>query len=259
MAVKPVQSNLRRTTLLAERYPLPFVLVLLLVWTLPDLALGARTNGNVLLAMLHQALMGGLAVLLLSSLGWWQEAGFNSPSQWRQPAVALIPLLAAALLLRGVGPVSTGPLVRYGTLALLAAFQEEAWHRGVILRTLVPAYGCRSAAAISAAAFAATRVVYLVNEAPGVTLVKALAAGLCGFILTALRLRTRTIWPGMLVAFVFYLGLFLSRGLPHDDMLPVGADRLAAEAFLALVTFLIAVAWMRKVPAEDQVPDVRAG
>lgn len=257
--MKPVRLKGRQTTLLAERYPLPFVLVLLLVWTLPDLTLGARFDGNLWLAMLHQVLMGSLAALLLSSLGWWQQAGFNGPYHWRHPGVGLVPLLAAAVLLRDVGPVSTPYLIRYGVLALLLAFQEEAWYRGVILRTLVPAYGCRRAAVISAVVFAATRVVYLINEAPGVTLVKALAAGLCGFILAALRLRTRTIWPGLVVAFVFYLGIFLGRGAPRDEMMPASPDRLAVEAFLALVTFVIALAWMKKVPAEEQAPEVRVG
>jgi membrane protease YdiL (CAAX protease family) len=246
--VEPVRAKTHSRSIV-ERYPLLFVLVLLLAWVLPDWALSQRSAESLRFALVQQAVMGASAAALITWLGWWREAGFNGPDRWRHVRVTLIPLFGVAMLLRGIGQPSLQAVALYGLLALLTAFQEEAWHRGVLLRTLLPVFGRRRSAALSALLFGAVHAVYLFDEAPGITLIRAFGTGLCGFTLAALRLRTRSIWPGMLVSWLFYAGTFLSRGVPRgEDLLPPPANRLALQAFLVVVIFGCARRWMRAVP-----------
>jgi membrane protease YdiL (CAAX protease family) len=242
-----------RGRLIPERHPLLFVLVLLLVWVVPDWTLSGNAAGSLRLAALRQAVLLLLAAGLLTWLGWWNEAGFNGPGQWRHLRVALIPLFGVALFLRTADLPAGGTLALYGGLTLLIAMQEEAWHRGILLRTLVGSFGRRRAAALSAVLYGAVHAVYIFQEAPAITLIRAFGAGLCGFILAALRLRTRTIWPGVLISWLFYAGALLGQRLPRGDgLLPDSAERLAVQALLVVVIFGCAHLWMRAVPEVRQ-------
>jgi membrane protease YdiL (CAAX protease family) len=144
------------------------------------------------------------AVGLLARLGWLREAGFRAPEHWRDlrvlwPAalLALIVLLPAAFVLPRVTSLS---LAAYGVLiALLAGLNEEAMFRGLLLRILQP-YGLLPAAALSALFFGLTHLNNLLLHASLLlTLAQVFWAFLFGFAYAAFRLRTRTIWPLMIL------------------------------------------------------------
>ncbi|HWI52750.1 MAG TPA: CPBP family intramembrane glutamic endopeptidase, partial [Symbiobacteriaceae bacterium] len=185
--------------------------------------------------------------LLLTACGWWREVGFTRPSRWRNLHLAAIPLVAVLALLPGVSEVPAAKFIPYALLALLMAVQREVWFRGILFRVLVPACGARRAVTLSALLFGlAQGIDFLGGAAPGVTLVKALAAALFGYVLGALRLRTRTLWPGVAVAAIFYASTFLAWLQASGELMPPSSDRMGLLAVLGVAVFLCARYWMRR-------------
>ena len=222
-------------------------LSLSLVWSLVGLLSQAVLPGRS--AWVTQAPLAALAGGLLTWWNGWTEAGFNGPARWRHLHLAILPLLAVALALGNAGvPEGNGMLVPL-LLALVVAFQAEAWHRGLVLGALVRQVGPRRAVGWSAVLFCGSHLVYLLGSAPGALLVKVVAAGICGFVLAVLRLRTGTIWPGLVLATGFHLSLYLGRvDAASTGLEPVPAQWLALQAFLGLLVFACATRWVRLLP-----------
>lgn len=196
--------------------------------------------------------MAVLAAILLTVLGWWGEAGLTGPSRWRNLHLAAIPLLAVVALFPGFGAVEGARFLPYAVLSLLMALQREAWFRGILFRTLVPSCGPRRTVGLTALLFALMQGAdLLAGASAGNTLFKAMIAGLFGYVLGALRVRTRSIWPGAIVVSVFHLSWFLERLRVSGGMQPLASDRLSMQAFMALVVCGCAVRWMRKA---DEAP-----
>src|SRR5215210_4021806 len=88
--------------------------------------------------ILFRVLAALLAIVLLTRLNWWCQAGFNRPSRWRNLHLLWFPLLVCGLIFSG-GVQVLGPVFLASVLfgAFVTAFAEEALYRGVILRTLV--------------------------------------------------------------------------------------------------------------------------
>src|SRR5215213_5455521 len=87
---------------------------------------------------LFWALATVLGLGLLVWTGWWPEAGFNRPSQWRNLRLLLFPLLVCALTLSGgvFGSGSASLASAFLTVAV-ATFGEEIVFRGLLWRTFV--------------------------------------------------------------------------------------------------------------------------
>lgn len=204
---------------------------------------GLSLNGRL---VLHAALA-VLAVLLLTACGWWSEVGLIGRSRWRNFHLAALPLAAMAMLYPGASQVTAVQFLPWGMLALLFALEREVWFRGILFRALVPTYGPRRTVALTAVLFGLTQGAdLLAGAAPGVTLVKTLASVFFGYVLGALRLRTRSIWPGILVVTLFYVTAFLERLQASGEFLPPSPDRMSLRVFLSLVVFFCARFWMRK-------------
>lgn len=143
--------------------------------------------------------LGVMTVLLAAAigvLGWWRAVCFNGRREWRH--LRLLALPAALVLLPVVGGVS---LPAAGALAILlvgyalTGFAEEAFVRGVLLRVLAPR-GVLAAVLISSALFGAMHLSNLVFRGnPALVGAQAFGAACFGVGYAALRLRTNTIWP----------------------------------------------------------------
>jgi uncharacterized protein len=159
---------------------------------------------------LFWALTAVLALVLLAWTGWWREAGFNRPSQWRNLRLLLFPLLVCALTLSG-GLFGSGPasLVSAVITALVAAFSEEVAFRGLLWRALVPAGPVR--AVILTSLLSGLLILgRTATEGPWPEAVRLTALTFCaGFTYGALRWRTTSIWPVILIhtAFAFAIGI----------------------------------------------------
>ncbi len=144
--------------------------------------------------VLFWALTTVLALGLLVWTGWWREAGFNRLSQWKNLRLLLFPLLVCALTLSG-GVFGSGPasLVSAFLTVLVAAFGEEIIYRGLLWRALVPA--------------GPVRAVILTSLLSGLLVLGMTFCG--GFTYGALRWRTTSIWPVVLVhtAFAFAVSI----------------------------------------------------
>ena len=145
-----------------------------------------------------------LALGLLVWTGWWREAGFNRPSQWRNLRLLLLPLLVCALTFSG-GVFGSGPasLVSAFITALLAAGGEEIVFRGLLWRALVSAGPVRAVLLTSLL----SGLLVLGRDAtdgPWPEAVRLTALTFCGsFTWGALRWRTLSIWPVILAHTVF--------------------------------------------------------
>ena len=153
---------------------------------------------------LFWALTTVLALGLLVWIGWLREAGFNRMSQWRNLRLLLFPLLVCALTLSG-GLFGSGPasLVSAFLTAFVAAFGEEIVFRGLLWRAIAPAGPLR--AVILTSLLSGLLVLGMkATEGPWPEAVRLTALTFCGgFTYGALRWRTTSIWPAILVHAVF--------------------------------------------------------
>jgi uncharacterized protein len=159
---------------------------------------------------LFWALASVFALGLLVWTGWLREAGFNRMSQWRNLRLLLFPLLVCALTLSG-GLFGSGPasLVSAFLTVLVAAFGEEIVFRGLLWRALAPAGPVR--AVILTSLLSGLLVLGMTaTEGPWPEAVRLTALTFCGgFTYGALRWRTTSIWPVILVhtAFAFAVSI----------------------------------------------------
>ena len=141
-----------------------------------------------------------LALGLLARMGWWREAGFNRPAEWRNLRLLWFPLLVSALALVS-GAFVSGPasLVSALLVVLVAAFGEELIYRGVLWRALAPA-GPVHAMVLTSLLSGALVLGRAGTDGPWPEAVRLTALAVCGgFTYAALRWRTTSIWPVILV------------------------------------------------------------
>jgi membrane protease YdiL (CAAX protease family) len=151
-----------------------------------------------------------LALVLLVGVGWWRDAGFTRISRWRNMRLLLFPLLVCALTLSG-GVFISGPaaLASAFLTVLVATLGEDILFRGLLWRALVQKGPVRAAILTSVLAgllvFGRTA-----TDGPWPEAVRLAALTFCGgFTYGALRWRTTSIWPVILVhtAFAFAVGI----------------------------------------------------
>jgi uncharacterized protein len=139
--------------------------------------------------------MSVVVALALSGLGWWNAAGFNFPSEWRDVKVMIIPFLIVLGLpfLKGIKPSDAGTLVYLVIGYALTGFMEEGLMRGIVLRVLKPTGTARSVV-ISSLLFGLIHIGNLLYRNPIIVFAQMLGAFVHGISLSAIRLRTNTIW-----------------------------------------------------------------
>ena len=153
-----------------------------------------------------------LSAIVLYYLRWWREAGFRS-SRRRGWYTLVLPLAACALALSGgIDLPSAGLLISQLIVILLAVFGEEVVFRGVLWRALASIGPLRTALVTSLLSGILQLGRTLTGGGPWPEAVYVTVLAFCGgFTWTALRFRTRSIWPGFLIhaALVFLTGIAL--------------------------------------------------
>lgn len=165
------------------------VLFPLLNWLLPSVDVMV-----IKVLIMAEMILSGAA--LLSVMGWWREAGFNSPKAWQSMRLHWIGLLLplTAILILGIHVTSPSKLAGLALTTLVIGIQEEMIFRGLAMRALLPG-GALRAVLITSVLFGVLHIGNLFGGADlTYTLVQVLASALGAFGLGAIRVRTNTVW-----------------------------------------------------------------
>ena len=172
------------------------------------------TRDPVMLLALSYLVIGSGAVLLLSRLGWWKKAGFTTLGRRRDSALYLLPAIIALLSLsEGISVTSWGDVALFAAFSLIVAWTEEAFFRGLILQTLLPA-GIRIAIILSALLFGLPHLFNVLGGLwdPLFVIANTVAAFGIGITFAALVIRTGTIWPPVMIHALVNFTALLSLG-----------------------------------------------
>jgi|WetSurMetagenome_2_1015567.scaffolds.fasta_scaffold218884_2 uncharacterized protein len=139
--------------------------------------------------------MSVVIALTLSALGFWRAAGFNFPNEWRDSRLVGIPFLIVLGLpfLKGIKSTDAGTFVYLLIGYALTGFMEEGLMRGIVLRVLNPTGTTRSVV-ISSLLFGLMHIGNLLFRNPMIVFAQMIGAFVHGIGLSAIRLRTNTIW-----------------------------------------------------------------
>jgi membrane protease YdiL (CAAX protease family) len=200
---------------------------------------GSGVSQSLILILLAAVLL----VALLAALDWWRLAGLVRPVEWRDARLLIIPAVALFLpLVGGVRPLAPDVLAVLLVGYLATGFVEEGLYRGLILGLLRPT-GIWRAVLISALLFGLAHLSnVLLRGNPGLVGLQAFGSAVGGVGMAALRLRTRTIWP--LILLHAFSDLFLQLG-----QLPIPLVSAVHET--VLLVYGVLILWRRGgVPAE---------
>lgn len=169
-----------------------------------ELALASVRNVETLYLMSALVVAAGL----LTWLGWWRQAGFNPPSRWKNLVLLWFPLLVIALTLSGGARVS-GPFLLAATVfvVLLTTLGQELIFRGVMWRALAPV-GLLKAVVVTSMLSGALTLARSASSGPWPEAVYLTLTATCGgFTYAALRWRTASIWPPIVINFLLVLAI----------------------------------------------------
>lgn len=224
---------------LAARRPLLFVVLagIALVsgqylWQL--ILPGASESIRILLGKMTSCL---LAVVLLSALGWWRQAGFAARLDWHtiKPFVplAIIPLLTASFQPSAGGASDPVRIVDFALVALTTGFAEEAIFRGIGVTALLKR-GTMQAALLSSLVFGGMHLAnLLVGADPLATGLQVMVAFLFGIACSALLISTRAILPLVMIHAIEDFVSFVGAG----DVRSTSAPSLG-DVLMTLLLFL---------------------
>jgi membrane protease YdiL (CAAX protease family) len=191
-----------------------FLLLFFLLSLIGGGVAGSITRDPVLLLTLSYFIIGTGAFLLMSGLGWWMKAGFTTFGRQRDIVLYLLPTVIALFsLTEGISVTGWRDVALFASFSLIVAWTEEAFFRGLILQTLLPA-GIRIAVILSAVLFG---LPHLLNAIGGLwdplfVIANSVAAFGIGITLAALVIRTGTIWPPVLIHALVNFTALLSLG-----------------------------------------------
>lgn len=148
-----------------------------------------------------KAIISIFAIILLSTLGWWREAHFVPPSQWKM-WVPFLPLFLLPVLSALVSDFNVSDPVQIAFFALYAfivGFAEEAIVRGLMLRALRPK-GLVQAVFISSLIFGLMHLANLTMGADlGSTVTQVIYAALIGIAFAGTLRAGGSIWPLIII------------------------------------------------------------
>jgi membrane protease YdiL (CAAX protease family) len=180
---------------------------------------GTGPEGIDLLDLVKHGLSSSLAtaslflLVVVVLLRWWREVGLAKGPQrgtlrviW--PWLLFLALFAASGLNAGLPPASVTLFILANTM--MVGWSEEVMFRGVWLRGLHRSFGIWVAILGSSLIFGAMHVlnVFLTGDLRGAVL-QAAAAFLSGVFLAAVRLRTGSLWTGIVLHGLWDAGTFL--------------------------------------------------
>lgn len=202
----------------SARSPYPgavfFLLLFLLLSLFGGVIAGYLTRDPVMLLTISYLVIGAGTVVLLSGLRWWGKAGFTSLGHRHDIPLYLLPgCIALFSLTEGITATGWSEVALFAVFSFVVAWTEEAFFRGLILQTLLPA-GIRTAVIVSALLFG---LPHLFNAFGGLwdplfVVANTVAALGIGITLAALVVRTATIWPPILIHALVNFTALLSLG-----------------------------------------------
>jgi membrane protease YdiL (CAAX protease family) len=195
-------------------------------------------NQDLGLYMIANISLSAIFLVLLTVMRWWKPAGFqaltNRQHLWMY-ALSVLPVLSN--LIFGVQASGLTNILTYLVLAASIGFVEEVAFRGLILRALAPR-GMWRAAIISAVLFG---LVHSMNALAGsVPLDVILQIGYTfaiGFCWAAIALRTRVLWPLVVIHALIDFASFLANdgfnkaGTATFDLVEAAVYTLAFAAY----------------------------
>jgi membrane protease YdiL (CAAX protease family) len=139
--------------------------------------------------------MSVVVALALSVLGWWKVSGFNFPTEWRDARLMIVPFIIVLGLpfLMGVKTTDAKTFVYLLIGYALTGFMEEGLMRGIVLHVLKPTGTTRSVVT-SSLLFGLIHIGNLLYRNPMIVFAQMIGAFVHGIGLSAIRLRTNTIW-----------------------------------------------------------------
>jgi membrane protease YdiL (CAAX protease family) len=181
---------------------------------------------------LTRSLVASVGVLVLAVVvaravavrsGGWSTLGLTHPREWRNTRLLIVPALISLVpLLGGVRSIEAGMVAVLVAGYVLTGFMEEVLWRGAVQRILAPT-GTAQAVWLGSALFGASHLTnVLFRDSVALVLSQAFGAFCFGVGYAALRWRTNTIWPLMVLHFTTDLFAAIG-GLPKIPVL-VGQD-----------------------------------
>jgi membrane protease YdiL (CAAX protease family) len=184
-------------------------LAALVVWLLITVVGGQIHTGE---APLLQAVTRGLgwpfllaALVLLALVAWqqWRDVGLNILASGRSLLLTWLPMLYIVVGLGfavAIGLPPAGVLLWILFNTFLVGLSEELMFRGVLLQAFRRTVSIWPAVALTTLAFGAIHIlnVFMTGELRA-ALIQSAAAALSGLLFIALRLRTGSLWPCIIV------------------------------------------------------------
>ncbi len=192
-----------------------------------------------------------LVAALLSAFRWWRRSGFVGVSEWRDLRILRLPVLLLFVpFVRGFRPLPGSELAVLIVGYVATGFFEEAIFRGMILSLLRPR-GIWFAVLVSSLLFGLAHFsnVILRGNVP-LTALQAFGSAVGGIGLAALRLRTRSIWPVIVLHAVHDL-FFQLGALP----VPI-SDAINSTVLMLYAIYLLRPAMLARLHAEQDEPQV---
>jgi membrane protease YdiL (CAAX protease family) len=217
---------------------------------------GAGPDGIDLIDLVQHGIAPSLAaaslflLVLVVALGWWREVGLGQGPQrgslrviW--PWLLFLALFAVNALSAGLPPLSVTLFILINTA--LVGWSEEVMFRGLWLRGLFRSFGIWVAILGSSAIFGAMHLfnVFLTGDLQG-AFIQSLAAFLSGVFLAAVRLRTGSLWTGIILHGLWDAGTFLvAAGVTASATAPSTALGAYGAAIMSLPLFLLGLFFLR--------------
>lgn len=219
---------------------------LLLRWLFPVLVQPLHLS-----AMARNLLGEGLLALIVATpmllLGWWSETGFTCGISGRGVLLCLVPTLLTVApgfssLPAFAGQASVSILIATTMRALLTGVAEEGLWRGVLLRTLLPG-GIWVAVLLSSLGFAAQHLYNLwVGFSWEYVIGQIVTSFGAGVLLAAIRLRTGSLWPALLLHAAHDVPFLLLQALePGRAPSSAGSGALVVQSIFCVLFLLNAL------------------
>lgn len=202
---------------------------------------GAGPDAIDLLDLVRQGVAPSLAAASLFLLAvlvvfrWGREAGLARAPGWGAlrviwPWLLFLALFAASALNAGLPPLSVTLFILVNTA--LVGWSEEVMFRGLWLRGLHRSAGVWAAILGSSLIFGAMHLfnVFLTGDLQGAAL-QATAAFLSGVFLAAVRLRTGSLWTGIVLHALWDAGTFLVAAGPTAAAAPTALGDYGGVVF----------------------------
>jgi membrane protease YdiL (CAAX protease family) len=202
--------------------------------------------------LLAEVLLGlCMVVVPLTVLKWWSKAGFTRGIDGQGVVICLLPVvlflippLCSISLL--VSESTPGIVVMAVSLTLVVALTEEGFFRGVLISALRPK-GIWTAVLISSLIFTCAHLTNLISGFPPVYVIGQLVLTFgSGILFATLLVRTRSIWPSVLLHFLRDIaGLILLGANPSQVFSSNLTAAIVVNGIFSLLCVIIAVVLLR--------------